>query len=282
LSAYAGNYTFAMLLRPSDQGDDAKPQGHSIGAFKVAATGVATGLFKLSDATVVTFSNTVEVDGSMSMFKLLYGNTGSLLGTLNLNPTGGFRMGASQISWLKKAQPFSSTVRSYKAGFPSLDLEVRGGPYSIPAVGTIAMGLTPGANNAKMTFLGGAAPSPATRMNLNAIELVSGPSVVAKITAPNPGIVTVTLTPGSGTIFTAGTTGSFTGTFMLLDPDTTVVPNKPVIRTGVITGMIVNDGLSTKGYGFYQLPELPALLPVKTTISTSRMLSGSATLEAAP
>lgn len=282
LSSYAGNYTFAMLLKPADQSDDAKPQGHSIGAFKVAGTGVATGLFKLSDATVVTFSNTIEADGSMSMFKLLYANTGSLLGTLNVNATGGFRMGASVLSWLKKAQPVKSTTRSYKAGFPSLDLEVRGGPYATPATGSIALGLTAGPNNAKMTFFGGAAPSPATRLNLNTIELVPGTSVIGKVMAPNPGIVTVTLTPGSGTIFTAGTTGSFTGTFMLLDPDTTVVPNKPITRTGVVSGMIVNDGTSTKGYGFYQLPELPALLPVKTTISTSRMLSGSATLEATP
>lgn len=282
LSSYAGNYTFAMLLKPGDLGDDAKPQGHSIGAFKVVATGVATGLFKLSDGTVVTFSNTIEADGSMSMFKLLYTNTGSLLGTLNLNSAGSFRMGSSQISWLKKPQPIKSTTRSYKAGFPALDLEVRGGPYAIPGAGAIVMGLAPGANNAKMNFFGGAAPSPATRLNLSTIELIPGASVIGKIVAPNPGIVTITLTPGSGTTFTAGTTGSFTGTFMLLDPDTTVVPNKPITRTGTVTGMIVNDGTSTRGYGFYQLPELPALVPVKTTISTSRMLSGSTTLEAMP
>lgn len=280
LASYAGNYTFAMLVKAGDRTNDAIPQGHSIGAFKVTTAGVASGVIKLSDGTVITFSNTIEADGSMSLFKLLYSNTGSLLGTLNLDSANGFIMANSQLSWLKKAQ--SLATRSYKAGFASFDLETHGGRYTIPATGVIPLGLSAGVNNAKASFFGGAAPSPSTRLNLNTIEIVAGSPSIAKMQAPNPGIVTLTLTPGSGTTFTAGTTGSFSGTFMLLDPDTTVQPNKPITRTGTITGMIVNDGTSTKGYGFYQLPELPALLPVKTTISTSRMMSGSVTLEAAP
>ncbi|MBL9142219.1 MAG: immunoglobulin domain-containing protein [Verrucomicrobiaceae bacterium] len=282
LASYAGNYTFAMLVKTADRTNDAIPQGHSIGAFKVTTAGVATGVIKLCDGTVVTFSNTIEADGSMSLFKLLYLNTGSLLGTLNVDSTNGFVMGSSQLSWFKKTQATNSTTRSYKAGFTSFDLETHGGRYTIPATGVIPLGLSAGANNAKATFFGGAAPSPATRLNLSTIELVAGTTSIAKMLAPNPGIVTLTLTNGSGTIFTAGTTGSFTGTFMLLDPDTTVQPNKPITRSGTITGMIVNDGINTKGYGFYQLPELPALLPVKTMISTSRLMSGSVTLEAAP
>jgi YVTN family beta-propeller protein len=282
LASYAGNYTFAMLVKPADRSNDLIPQGHSVGAFKVTTAGVASGVIKLSDGTVVTFSNTIEADGSMSLFKLLYTNTGSLLGTLNVDSANGFRMASSQLSWFKKAQAPKSTTRSYKAGFASFDLETRGGRYTIPGTGVIPLGLSAGANNAKAAFFGGAAPSPTTRLDLNTIEFVAGSLSVAKMLAPNPGIVTLTLTSGSGTTFTAGTTGSFAGTFMLLDPDTTMQPNKPITRTGTITGMIVNDGTSTKGYGFYQLPELPALLPVKTTISTSRMMSGSVTLEATP
>jgi len=282
LASYAGNYTFAMLVKTADRSNDAIPQGHSIGAFKVTTAGVASGVIKLSEGTVVTFSNTIEADGSMSLFKLLYSNTGSLLGRLNVDSANGFVMANSQLSWFKRAQATNSTTRSYKAGFASFDLETHGGRYTIPATAVIPLGLSAGANNAKATFFGGAAPSPATRLNLSTIEVVAGSPSIAKMLAPNPGIVTLTLTPGSGTTFTAGTTGSFTGTFMLLDPDTTVQPNKPITRSGTITGMIVNDGTSTKGYGFYQLPELPALLPVKTTISTSRMMSGSITLEATP
>jgi hypothetical protein len=280
--SYAGNYTCAMLVKAADRSNHAIPQGHSIGAFKVTTAGVASGVLKLSDGTVITFSNTIEADGSMSLFKLLYSNTSSLLGTLNVDSANGFVMADSQLSWFKRAQATSSTTRSYKAGFASFDLETHGGRYTIPASGVIPFGLSAGANNAKAAFFGGAAPSPGTRLNLTTIEIVAGSPSIAKMQAPNPGIVTLTLTPGAGTTFTAGTTGSFTGTFMLLDPDTTVQPNKPITRTGTITGMIVNDGTSTKGYGFYQLPELPALTPTKTTISTSRMMSGSVTLEATP
>lgn len=281
-ASFAGNYTFAMLVKPAGQGNDLIPQGHSVGAFKIASTGVATGLFKLADGTVLTFSNTVEADGSMSQFKLLYANTGSLLGMLTLDSANGFTMGASQMSWFKKAQPSKSVTRSYKAGFASFDLETRGGRYAIPAKGVIPMGLSAGPGNAKMTFNGGGAPSPATRLDLSTLEIVAGSPAIARVAAPNPGIVTLTLTPGSGAVFTAGTTGSFTGSFMLLDADTTVQPNKPVTRTAAITGMIVNDGAAIRGYGFYLLPELPSLLPAKTTLGTSRVLSGSVTLEAAP
>lgn len=279
---YAGNYTFAMLLKAPDQGNDSVPQGHSIGAFKVTTAGLATGLFKLADATTVTFSGTVEADGSLSTFKLLYSNTGSLLGTLNMDSSNGFRMATSQLSWFKRTQAASSKSRSYKAGFNILDLEVRGGRYTIPSTGTLAMGLSPGPGNARMTFSGGAAPSPATRLNLTTIEFVAGSPTIGRIVIPNPGIVTATLTPGTGTTFTAGTTGSFSGSFMLLDPDTTLVPNKPVTRTATLTGMLVNDGTTFQGYGFFQLPELPTLLPVRTTMSTSRILSGSVLLQAAP
>ena len=281
-SVFAGSYTFGMLVKPADRSNEAVPQGHNFGAFKVTNTGAATGMFKLCDGTVVTFSNTIEADGSLSQFKLLNANTGSLLGSLNIDGANGFTMAASQMSWLKKAQPTKSTTRSYKAGFASIDLEAHGGRYTIPPNGVIPLGLVAGTNNAKLSFFGGGAPSPATRLNLNTIEVVAGNPSNARIISANPGIVTLMITPGSGSTFGVGTTGTFSGTFMLLDPDTTVQPNKPVTRTATFTGVIANDGASTRGYGFYQLPELPSLLPTKTTISTSKVLSGSVTLEATP
>ena len=124
-----------MIVKPADRSTDAIPQGHNIGAFKVSSAGVASGLIKLCDGTVLTFSNTLEVDGSMSQFLLLYANTGSLLGTLNVNSATGFTMAASQWSWFKKPQPVKSTTRSYQAGFASFDLEAHGGRYTIPALG---------------------------------------------------------------------------------------------------------------------------------------------------
>jgi hypothetical protein len=183
----------------------------------------------------------VEHGGLVSLFRPLYGNTGSLLGTLGTT-------GAT--SWFKHPQPTKSTTRSYKAGFGITDQEVIDAPISAPTL-----------SSAKMTFYGGGAPSPATRLDLTTITIGSGTSsVIAAITAPNPGIVTLTLAPAKGT---------FTGNFMLLDPDTTKIPNRPVTRSVTINGVLINN----IGYGFYQLPELPP---------STRIMSGSATLEANP
>ena len=79
--------------------------------------------------------------------------------------------------------------------------------------------------------------------------------------------------------FTTGTTGSFTGGFKLTDSDTSIMPNKPLTRTVTFSGVIVNDGVTQKGYGCFLLPEMPTASP-KTTILTSPKLSGSVLLEA--
>ncbi len=241
-----GLHTFAMLVKPAQRGDDSVPQGYSIGRYTVSSKGSASGTITLADGTKSTFSGPVEEGGLVSVFKLLYANSGSVLGSLGISPG---------ISWYKKPQSSTSKTKSYKAGFPVLDLDVVCAPYS-PPVG-IVMGLQPGPGNARMSFFGGGAPSPATRLDLTTIELGTGSKVVAKIMAPNPGVVSLTVTPLNG---------GFDGSFLLLDADTTVVPNKPVTRIGRFTGVIVGN----KGYAFYQLPELPPGI---------RVLSGSATLE---
>lgn len=230
-----GLHTLAMLVKPAQRGDDAIPQGHSIGSYTVNSKGIASGALTLADGTKATFSSPVEEGGLVSVFKLLYANTGSVLGSLGTTPV---------MTWHKKPQPTKSKTKSYKAGFPIMDLEVLNGPVT-----TLAY------TSARMTFFGGAAPTPSTRLDLNTIELTGG---IARITAPNPGIVTLTQKPSAGT---------FSGSFLLLDANTTVVPNKPVTRTGKLTGIIVGN----KGYAFYQLPEPPP---------GNRLLSGSATLEA--
>jgi hypothetical protein len=90
-------------------------------------------------------------------------------------------------------------------------------------------------------------------------------------------LVKLSITPGTGTTFTAGTTGSFTGSFSLKDSDTSITPNKDLIRNATFSGMIVDDGAGRKGYGFFNLAEMPAASP-KTTPSTTRILSGQVEL----
>ncbi|MCX6857814.1 MAG: hypothetical protein NTV80_23255 [Verrucomicrobia bacterium] len=87
----------------------------------------------------------------------------------------------------------------------------------------------------------------------------------------------LTVTPGSGITFTAGTTGSFTGSFSLKDSDTSITPAKDLTRSATFTGMIVDDGTGQKGYGFFNLAEMPTASP-KTTTTTTKLLSGSVEL----
>jgi len=61
-----------------------------------------------------------------------------------------------------------------------------------------------------------------------------------------------------------------------------VTPAKALLRTVTYRGVLVNDGGVPRGLGFFLLPELPSVGPPKTTLTTSRLLSGSVRLEALP
>lgn len=267
---YAGDYTLAARLSAGDATNVTNPQGHSFGSFKVAK-GIAGGSLRLADNTVVTFSLPVGNTGGMGLFALLYGNTGSLLGRLHINTAAAHQMSASSLSWFKRPQ--TASTRSYKGGFGPLNLDVVGGKYLAPAANQIVMGLHPGPGNARITFAGGGAPNPSRRLDTSTVELTAGSTVTAKILPPNPGIVTLSMVPS---------TGAFAGSFTLMDADPTVSPTKALIRTAAFSGVLVTEGLSQRGYGFFILPELPSSGPPKTSLSTSRLNSGSVLLQAAP
>jgi len=271
---YVGNYTFALKVAAGDLSNDANPKGHSVGAFKVSTKGAVSGVIKLADASAaVTLSGIVDESGGVPVFTLLYARTGSLLGTLNIGASA--VLNASSLSWFKHTQ--TVTTRSYKSGFGPLALETIGRPYVIPPVNGIAMGITGGAGNAQLLFRDGGAPDPAARLDWTEFEIQKGSPAKILPPASNPGVVKLTVTPGSGTTFTAGTTGSFTGSFKLTDSDTSITPNKPLSRTATFTGMIVDDGTGQKGYGFFNLAEMPTASP-KTTATTTKLLSGSVEL----
>lgn len=271
---YVGNYTFAMKLAAGDLTNDANPKGHSIGAFKVSTKGAVSGVIKLADASAaITLSGIVDEGGNLPVFTLLYARTGSLLGKLNIGASG--VLNASSLSWFKHTQ--TVTTRSYKSGFGPLALEIIGRPYVIPPLNGIAMGLTAGAGNARLLFSDGGAPNPASRLDWTVFEIQKGSPAKILPPASNPGLVKLTVMPGSGTTFTAGTTGGFKGRFMLKDTDASVTPNKPLSRAATFTGMIVDDGTGQKGYGFFNLAETPTASP-KTTATTTKLLSGSVEL----
>ena len=90
------------------------------------------------------------------------------------------------------------------------------------------------------------------------------------------------LYPGVGTAFTAGSTGSFSGTFLLKDLDTSITAQPLRSRTASFYGMIVDDGSGPQGYGWFILPEMPSAGPPATTTRTSRELSGNVLLSPLP
>ncbi len=57
-----------------------------------------------------------------------------------------------------------------------------------------------------------------------------------------------------------------------------MTPSKPLKRPASFQGMIVDDGESLKGYGFFLLPQMPTATP-RTTPTTSPILSGGVLLE---
>lgn len=278
VAVFTGPYTFAF--KHNDGGDT--PQGFSVGALNISAKGAVTGTLKLADGTpAIPLAGTLGEGGSLPVFAVLYSKLGSLHGTLTMNAQAGGTLSGSSVSWFKHPQ---AKTRSYAAGFGPLQLSTLGGRYAIPAVNTLPMGLAPGPGNAQLLFTGGDAPDPAARLNWTAFEIQKGSP--AKILPPaataNPGQVKLTLTPGSGVVFSTTTTGAFNGSFTLTDPDTSVTPSKPLKRLATFTGMIVDDGTGPRGLGFFNLAEMPSAGPPKTTAATTRLLSGAVELRPAP
>ena len=278
LSRYTGNYTLALTLSVSDQGQAHIPQGHSHGTFKVSTKGAASGVISLADGTKMTFAAPIAEGGHLPFHSLLYAKTGSAQGLLKLSADAMHRLAVgSEVSWFKQTQARFS--RLYPQTFGPLNLGVIGGIYTLPSSTQIAMNLVAGAGNARLVFARGGAPDPATRLNMEALEIQPGSPAKMVFPVSNPGLVKLTVAPGKGTAFTAGGTGVFKGSFSLSDADTSLTSNKLLKRAATFSGALVDDGTSVKGYGFFILAQMPTAEP-KTMASTSPQLSGSVLLEA--
>lgn len=272
LGTYPGDYTLALKLQTADVGVQTVPQGHSVGGFKLGTTGAAAGVLLLADNTKVTFSGALEEGGGITLFSPLYKGVGSVLGLLKIDATSG-DVSASEVSWFKGAV---AKDRVYADGFGPLDLSAIGRKYVTPAVAVLPLGATAGAGNASIAFAQGEAPDPAARLNTDTVQIEAAKVTVAN---PNPGKVKLSIDKGKVGKFVPGTSGSFKGSFELTDSDTSVTPNKNLVRKADFQGMIVDDGTELKGYGFFLLSKMPTASP-KTTLATSPKLSGSVELQA--
>lgn len=274
--AMAGNHNLALLTPALEEGAVSVPQGDGVGGFTIDAKGVVRGALRLADGSAFSMSAPLTEGGQVRVFQGLYRNTGSLCGRLKIAPASGHRLEGSELSWWKALQ--TAKTRSYPGGFGPLALRVRGGLHVIPAAGQTIAGL----DDASLLFSHGGAPDPMTRLNVGALVFPARHPARAAITVDNPGAVVLTLQPGSGTRFAAGTTGSFAGTFTVKDADLTVASNPLRTRKVTFHGMVVDDGNGPHGYGFFNLPEMPVLGPPNTTLSSSSLLSGRVRLNPLP
>ena len=112
---------------------------------------------------------------------------------------------------------------------------------------------------------------------------IDGSSGVVDEFAPVDGATTVTrpvVIPAGTTLAFNTAAGTMSGLFYLSDTDTTVTPNKALPRTVAYYGILIRPAgqPAMKALGFFNLPQMPVLLPVKTTSLTSPMLSGAVSI----
>jgi hypothetical protein len=287
---FAGDYSFAG--DPGATTPATAPQGFSVGALRVEASGLLVGALRLADDTPVTFAGRVESGGHLTIYNLLYRGTGSLLGVLSMQSTAEGDLRLSELNWLKKSQDARSRDRLYKSGFGPLNLEVFGRKYDVTKTPLELLGLrVNAAGNTALSFDGGGAPNPAIRLNVAAVEIPAGPVAQARMESANPAAVSLTvLRPTSGGggagkatfkefTVTKGsarqTQGASFGEFMLEDVEGGIgLTGVTRRRKAAMFGTIVDDGSGPQLVGYFLLPELPALGAPASAESLTPIRSG--------
>jgi len=244
------------------------PQGFGYGSVNVTNT---TGSFaltgRLPDGTALTGSSFVGPQGQALIYKPLYGNKGSVIGSTVISLGGSAPVGntlGGVLLWSKP--PGSGTI--YAAGFPAVTLACEGGYYAPLAPGGRVMGLMDkplGTANAKLDFtLGGLDTESLEFKQLLRVynPSATGRSNKAQVLAPISNGVKLTT-------FNAAT-GEFVGEFTL--------PGPPA-RKAPLRGIIAPTAGGTSGFGYFLLPQKP--IPPKTA-TTAPKLSGRVELLPTP
>jgi|GEM_PF-1101409 len=299
---YLGLYTFAMALADGDPliGSSAVPQGYSYASFTVARDGKLSLVGRTADGEGITGALVLGPNGEMLIFQTLYTTTpkGSIHGTLAINDQGTATdtdntLGGN-VTWVRPPNT-TAAARTYKAGFGTstatsgvttpVTIAAVGGRYLPPVAPTVVLGIPgPGVNNAKLEFAedgdtGDADDATDVGTNDNP-DVILSVGALSKITLPtgaaNPALTKLTVTP---------TTGIFTGTFSLDDPNPrTTPPVTPAAVKRAVTyqGLIVRDGADYIGYGYFLNAQLPGNGPPATTPTTTEMRSGMAVFDQNP
>lgn len=270
-------YNNALELPGTLVGNAGYPQGTSYAVLSLSTAGVVTWSGKLADGSTLTGSSPLGSAGQTCYHGLLYTNTGSAQGWANINI--GTTLVDGSVDWFKAVQKPTSTTRSYKAGIPRHDLNLRGARYTKPATGAMILGLTKPVSttsttpNARLLFTGASlAPLVAPLEQLFQVTAVNGVKMPTKV-ADNPKAVRLTLATASGLL---------SGGFTLKDPDPLdlIAPVAVISRAATYNGLIVPHPDINQGVGFFNLAELADEVGEKNT--TTKVVSGKMELTAPP
>ena len=224
------------------------PHGNSIASLTISSLGAVTCSGRMADGTAYTASSTLSDGGDVPLFASLYSGNGSVLGSLTVNN----HSVSNSLNWLKLA---AAAGRAYAAGFAAHDLTCTGYRYVKPnaVLGQIFIGLAAGANNARLNFT-----DSSLSKSISQVFTVSALSVPA-------------LPPGFTMTLNAGT-GMINGTFAVTDPNP--IATGSITRTGAYYAIAVPGSSPVNAYGFFTLPNLPAV--GAPSITTNPVTSGVA------
>lgn len=126
-----------------------EPEGAGWALQTISSTGTVAWTSRLADGTASTFSTALGAQGQTGVHLMLYGNLGSVQGSLLFDSVDDTTSGS--LGWVKS--PVSS--RSYSGGFPLHFLSAEGALYTPPAATDLIFGIRTGADNARLLFTQG-------------------------------------------------------------------------------------------------------------------------------
>jgi hypothetical protein len=259
--SFAGYYSMAFdLADASDRGLPAIPQGTGFATFSVSLAGVLTTAGRTADGEAITSASFLSAAGDFWAYAPMYKNRGSLQGAMRITEDAQKHFAENEIAgaltWFKP----TIAGRTYASTFGPLNLDVAGAYVAPASRGNVVLGLpAPGAVN--LSFTGGGLASSSTDPDVSFI-LTDAYKADLK-NAVNPGKVTLTLNPA---------TGSISGTFDLRETTPALVRAKVPFQGQVVR---LKNG-TRKAVGYFLLPQIPA--PGQAA-AAAPILSGGITLE---
>ncbi|GEP46294.1 hypothetical protein [Brevifollis gellanilyticus] len=245
---FAGMRTFG-LINPSPK-PGTEWLGSGFGSLRISTEGRASYVGQFADGTGFTGASVLgdEVDGTLYLYPR--SSAGTLLrGQVRLNEY------VEYLTWQRPASP----GRLVPQGIPPREVAFKSSPYAVPASGPLL-------------------PVQSFSFLVNSQDGVGHPETRFQLTRQHTAVFGLgSSNPLQARMSIYAPTGFFSGQFTLRDPDPGN-PARTITRVVHYRGMLLQNYLEAASY--FLMPGLPdpAATP-PTTITTSRIMSGSVTFE---